>query len=300
MKVGKNTFVTLRQRVTDAEGCVVDDGQEPVSYLHGGYHDIFDKIEHALDGRNVGDVVTVRLEPKDAFADYDPNLVVVAGMDQFERPPRQGDMVERDQGKGAQLYRVIELRDDTVVLDGNHPFAGLTLDFQAEVLEVRPASVEEVMRVEKAVIASISRLGALKMAAIFLLGAPIALVVVTGILVEWFGSGLLLNLVMLFLLAVLVTSLWNGGRYVRDMIRGGEVLRIDVKGLYWRDFGTAVAWDEIAKVEFADGVGEEAWYSVTLVDDRRFKLDASALSIETSQISWLFANYLPATKLEGI
>lgn len=285
--------------MTDVHGRVIDEGEDPIRYVHGGYHDIFDKIEQALDGKNVGDVVTVRLEPKDAFEEYDPDLVVVAGIDQFERPPSQGDMVERDLGKGAQLYRVTELRDEAVVLDGNHPLAGLTLDFQAEVLAVRPASVEEVTRVEKAVVASISRLRALKMAAIYLLAAPTALVVVVAILVEWLESGLLLNLMMVFLLAVLLTLLWNGVRYVRDMVRGGEVLRIDVRGLYWRDFGTPVAWEGIAKVEFEDSAGKEVWYSVTLIDDRRFELNASALSIDAGQISWLLANYLPATKLEG-
>jgi len=300
VKVAKNTFVTLHQRVSDPEGSVIDDGRDQVSYIHGGYHDIFDRIEYVLDGKSVGDVVTVRLEPKDAFGEYDPDLVVVVGLDQFEHPPSQGDMVESDQGKGTQLYRVTERRDDAVVLDGNHPLAGLSLDFQAEVLEVRPASVDEVMRVEKAVVARISRLRALKMAAIHLLAAPAALLVVAGVLIEWLGSGLLLNLAMLFLVAVLLAMFWSGGRYVRDMVRGGEVLRIDVKGVYWRDFGLPVAWEEIAKVEFEDGAGEDAWYSVTLTDDRRFKLDASALSIDASQISWLFANYLPATKLEGI
>lgn len=300
MKITRNSAVTLRQRLTDVHGRVIDQGDEPVRYIHGGYRDIFDKIEHALDGKSVGDVVTVRLDPTDTFAEYDPDLVIVDSLDQFERRPDQGDMVERDQGRGTQFYRVTELRDDAVVLDGNHPLAGLTLDFQAEVLEVRPASIDEVMRVEKAVTASISRLRALKMAAIFLLAAPVALLLVAGGLVEWLGSGLLLTLVLLFLLAVLLSSLWNGGGYIRDMIRGGEVLRIDVRGLYWRDFGTPVTWEEIGKVEFQDSAGNEAWYSVTLIDGRHFKLDASALSIGTSQISWLFANYLPEAKLDGI
>lgn len=300
MKITQNSAVTLRQRVTDVHGRVIDQGEEPIRYIHGGYRDIFDKIEHALDGKSVGDVVTVRLDPTDAFADYDPGLVIVAGIDQFERRPEQGDMVERDQGRGMQLYRVTELRDDAVVLDGNHPLAGLTLDFQAEVLEVRPANVDEVIRVEKAVTASISRLRAFKMAAIFLLAAPAVLLLVAGGLIEWLGSGLLLTLVLLFLLAVLMSSFWNGGGYIRDMIRGGEVLRIDVRGLYWRDFGPPVTWEEVAKVAFEDGASKEAWYQVTLIDGRRFKLDASALSIGTNQISWLLANYLPAAKLDGI
>jgi FKBP-type peptidyl-prolyl cis-trans isomerase SlyD len=300
MKVAKNSVVTLRQRVSDPDGAMIDEGATPIRYVHGGYHDIFDRIEQALDGKTVGYIVTVRLEPKDAFGEYNPDLLIEASVDQFERPPRQGDMVERDLGAGTAPYRVTDLRDDAVVLDGNHPLAGMTLDFQAEVLEVRRASGGEVMRVEKAVTAGISRLRALKMAAICLLGVPAALVAVVGILAEWLKTGLLLYLTILFLAAVLLTSLWKGIRYVQDMVRGGEVLRIDVKGLYWRDFGVPVAWEEIAKVEFEGGVGEEVGYSLTLADGRRFKLDASALSIDANQIAWLFANYLPAEKLAGI
>jgi FKBP-type peptidyl-prolyl cis-trans isomerase 2 len=300
MKIAKNSAVTLRQRVSDIHGQVIDEGAEPVRYIHGGYHDIFDKIEQALDGKRVGDVITVRLEPKDSFEEHDPGLVIVAAMDQFATPPALGDLVERDQGRGTQLYRVAEIREDGVVLDGNHPFAGLTLDFQAEVLEVRPASVEEVVRVERAVTASISRWRALKMAASKLVAAPVILFLVAGVLAEWLGPGITLTLVLLFLFAVLLYCLWTGGRYVRDMVRGGEVLRLDVKGLFWRDFGTPVAWEDIAKVEFGSNAGNEAWYSVTLADERQFKVNASALSISTTQISWLFANYLPAAKLEGI
>lgn len=296
MKIAKDVVVTLRQRVTDLDGAVVDDGAEPVSYLHGGYHDIFDRIESALDGKSVGDEVSVRLEPKEAFGEYDPEQVVVAGFDQFTNPPQPGEMVER----GGELYRVVELRDDSVVLDGNHPFAGLHLIFQGEVQDVRPARAEEITRIAKSVTVEISRLRAIKMATIHLLGVPIVLTIVAGTLSEAMGGGLLLYLALMFVVAVLLSALWSGGRYVREAFRGGEVLRIDVKGLYWRDFGSPVTWEEIAKVQFTDGMGEDAWYSVALTDGRNFKLDASILSVETSQISWLLAHYLPATKLKGI
>lgn len=300
MKIARNCAVTLRQRVSDVHGRVIDAGAEPVRYIHGGYHDLFATIEQALDGKGVGDLVTVRLEPKDSFGEHDPGLVIVAGMDDFAQPPALGDMVERDQGQGTQLYRVVEIREDGVVLDGNHPFAGMTLDFQAEVLEIRPASVDEVVRVERAVTARISRWRALKMAASHLVAAPVALSLVAGLLAEWLGSGMMLVLLLAFLVAVLLYCLWNGARYVRDAVQGGEVLRLDVKGLYWRDFGAPVAWEDIAKVAFGSNAANEAWYSVTLADERRFTVDASALSVSTKQLSWLFANYLPAAKLAGI
>lgn len=299
MRIGKDCVVTLRQRVTLPDGAVLDDGDVPIRYVHGGYQDIFDKIEHALEGKGAGDVVTVRLTPQDAFGDHDPNLVIVAGLDQFHQPPKQGDMVERDHGHGVQLYRVTEVGGGAVMLDGNHPFAGLTLDFQAEVREIRLATAEEVANVLKTVTASISRLRALKLAAVFLVAAPAVLLVIVGGLVEWLGSGFVLALALLFCVAVLLGLLWSGVRYVRDLFRGGEVLRVDVQGLYWRDFGAPVAWTDIARVRF-ESSGEEVWYTVTLADQRSFKLDASALSIDSSRISRLFETYLPKAKLEGL
>lgn len=299
MKIAKNAMVTLRQRVSVPDGTVIDEGEAPISYLHGGYHDIFDPIEQALDGKSIGDVVTVRLEPRDAFGDYDLELVISAGIGQFGKLPKTGDIVERDDGKGTQVYRVAEVRDDVVVLDANHPLAGLTLDFQAEVLSVRPATAEEVVRVEKAVTASISRLRAFKMAGIYFLAAPLVLLLAAGMLAQWLKSGIVLDLLLLLGLGILLSCLWSGGCYVRDMVRGGEVLRVDVTGIYWRDFGSPVVWEDVAGVE-RGSAGEEVWYTVSLTDQRSFKVDASALSIDPSQLSWLFTNYLPAAKLQGM
>jgi FKBP-type peptidyl-prolyl cis-trans isomerase SlyD len=299
MNVAKNTMVTLRQRVSVPDGTVIDEGEAPICYLHGGYHDIFDPIEQALDGKSIGDVVTVRLEPQDAFGDYDPGLVTSANIGQFGKLPKAGDIVERDEGKGSLVYRVAEVRDDAVVLDANHPLAGLTLDFQAEVLSVRPATTEEVVRVEKAVTVSISRLRALKMAGIYVVAAPLVLLLAAGMLAEWLQSGVVLALSLLLGLGILLSCLWSGGRYLRDMVRGGEVLRMDVTGIYWRDFGTPVVWEDVAGVE-RGSAGEEVWYTVSLTDLRSFKVDASALSIDPDQISWLFTTYLPAAKLQGM
>ena len=147
MQVAKDTVVTLDYNVTDPDGELVDAGKEPLVYLHGGHDDIFPMIEEALQGKKVGETVVVKMQPDDAFGEYDAELILVeprktfpkeleVGM-QFEGLPESGD--EDD----AIIYRVTEIADDKVVLDGHHPLAGMALVFTCTVTGVRPASAEE-------------------------------------------------------------------------------------------------------------------------------------------------------------
>lgn len=148
MQVVKNTVVTLDYNVTDPDGELVDAGKDPLVYLHGGYDDIFPMIEEALQGKKIGESVVVKMQPDDAFGEYDADLIQIesrkslpkelqVGM-QFEGLPEGGDEDE------VQIYRVTEIADDRVVLDGNHPLAGMALVFTCTVTAVRPASAEEI------------------------------------------------------------------------------------------------------------------------------------------------------------
>lgn len=147
MQVSKNTVVTLDYNVTDPDGTVVDEGREALVYLHGGYDDIFPKIEAALQDKQVGESVSVKLQPDEAFGEYDAELVQVeprkdfpkeleVGM-QFEGAPEGGD------DEDFLIYRVTDVTEDKVVLDGNHPLAGTALVFTCTVTAIRPASAEE-------------------------------------------------------------------------------------------------------------------------------------------------------------
>jgi len=148
MQVAKNTVITLDYHVKDPDGEVVDEGREPLVYLHGGYDDIFPKIEEALHGKKVGESVVVKMQPDDAFGEYDAELIQMesrkgfpkeleVGM-QFEGVPEGGD------DDDILIYRVTEIADDKVVLDGNHPLAGMALVFTCTVTSIRPASAEEI------------------------------------------------------------------------------------------------------------------------------------------------------------
>lgn len=144
MRIAKDCLVTLRQRVTDADGGVIDKGSEPIQYLHGGYADIFAAIEAVLEGKAVGERVEVALTPAESFGEFDATLVVVESADAFEKLPQVGDMFERAVDGRDQLFRVTEVADGKVVVDGNHPLAGIHLVFSAEILDIRPATADEI------------------------------------------------------------------------------------------------------------------------------------------------------------
>ncbi|MFZ6747620.1 FKBP-type peptidyl-prolyl cis-trans isomerase [Undibacterium sp. Ren11W] len=150
MKIVKNTVVSVHYKLSDAQDNLIEDGLEPMVYLHGGYENTLPKIEEALEGKEAGYKVTIQVEPEDAFGEYDAELVKVeprnrlptpleVGM-QFEGMPDGGDSEDDDEGI---LFTVTDIADDKVVLDGNHPLAGISLRFTLDVFDVRAATEEE-------------------------------------------------------------------------------------------------------------------------------------------------------------
>lgn len=148
MKIAKNTVVTLNYRATDPAGRVLDPGDEPLVYLHGGYGDLFANLEAALAGKSVGDTVKVNLLPEDAFGLYEQELVLEEPRDGFPDQVEIGMLFELTNAEGDEetLYRVTAFDADKVVLDGNHPLAGQALVFHCTVAKVRPASAAEIQR----------------------------------------------------------------------------------------------------------------------------------------------------------
>lgn len=146
MEIVKNTVVTLKYTVHDADGNMVDDGEHPLVYLHGGYDGIFPALEEALHGKKVGDQFVVKLQPEDAFGDYDEELVLVEEVGQFPENIEVGMSFERvtDDGEEDMIYRITDIAEGKVVVDGNHPLAGIALVFDGSVAEVRTATQEEI------------------------------------------------------------------------------------------------------------------------------------------------------------
>lgn len=148
MQIAKNTVVALDYELFDVDGNLIEKTDTPIEYLHGGYDGIFLLVEQALDGKSVGDARRVRLEPEDAFGEYDAELVQVEPRSKFPDNLTVGMQFEgRSDGNGSGdvlIYTVTDVADDQVVVDGNHPLAGQTLDFSCTVSEVRTATAEEI------------------------------------------------------------------------------------------------------------------------------------------------------------
>lgn len=141
----KNTVVSLTYELLDTEGRTIEKTDAPIEYLHGGYDGIFPLVEKALAGKSAGEQCRVRLEPDDAFGDYDAELVHLEPRSKFPDNIKVGMQFEgRGQESGTSLvYTVTDIAEDKVVVDGNHPLAGKTLEFACTVKAVRPATKEE-------------------------------------------------------------------------------------------------------------------------------------------------------------
>ena len=156
MKIEKNTVVSLRYKLTDAQNNTIEEPDSPMVYLHGGYEGTFPKIETLLDGQDIGYEASVQLEPSEAFGEYDPELLKIEPRTRFPEPLEVGMQFEGvpdadeeateadDVDDEPLIYTVTDVADNQVVLDGNHPLAGMALRFWVQVEDVRAATDEEI------------------------------------------------------------------------------------------------------------------------------------------------------------
>ena len=145
MEIAKDTVVALTYELHDADGKLVEKTESPVEYLHGGYDGIFPMVEKALAGKAAGESCRVKLEPDDAFGEYNAELVHLEQRGKF--PPNIAVGMQFE-GRGVDsgnmlIYTVTDIADDKVVVDANHPLAGKTLHFACTVAAVRAATSEE-------------------------------------------------------------------------------------------------------------------------------------------------------------
>lgn len=145
MSIQKNSVVQLHYEMFNADNQLIDKTQEPMTYLHGGYDGIFPLVEEALHGKSVGDVVDIVMQTEDAFGEPDPELVRIEPLNAFPVEVEIGMMFEADTPDGdTVIFRVTDIADGKVVVDGNHPFAGMKIRFKATVDAVRDATAEEI------------------------------------------------------------------------------------------------------------------------------------------------------------
>ena len=135
--------MSLNVEMHDAQGTLLDAPRDAVTYLHGGYGNLLDALERALEGKLPGEEVKLQLEPEQAFGEYDAELVRVEPAERYGEGLKAGMEVEEDDNGQSRIYMVTDVAGGKAVLDGNHPLAGMALRFSLKVLAVRNASAEE-------------------------------------------------------------------------------------------------------------------------------------------------------------
>ncbi len=118
----------------------------PISYVHGGQSDLFEKVEHSLEGHKAGDSVSVFLAPDEAFGDRDPSLTYTDDIGNVPEEFRHiGAEVEMHNERGeVRKFVVSRIADGKLTVDGNHPMAGKNITFHIKIVAVRAATPDEV------------------------------------------------------------------------------------------------------------------------------------------------------------
>ena len=151
MKITEQCVVALTWTLKDTLGEVLDELDEPIEFLLGG-QDLLAKIEEHLQGHEVGDALAFQLEPEQAFGEYDETLVFLEQRVLFPTELEEGmtfDGATLPFGASLdtpkdKIYTVTEIYPEHVVLDGNHPLAGIALRLNLKVQSVREASEAEI------------------------------------------------------------------------------------------------------------------------------------------------------------
>ena len=158
LSVKKDMLVTLSVRMADMTGKVLEEsGDEGITYLHG-HGDIFPKLEAALEGRFPGEGFFIKLEPEDAFGEYDPDALMMVPVERLGNPETvvRGLAFEGVPGavNDGRRWFVTEVADGMAVLETNHPLAGIALQFEVKVLSVVEPTDDETMGDDDVVVPS--------------------------------------------------------------------------------------------------------------------------------------------------
>jgi len=145
MHIEKNMVVSINYELSDSTGKIMEKTSSPISYLHGGFDGIFPIVEEALQNMEVGNTCCVLMEPENHFGEYHSKLVRIEPRNAFPEKLITGMQFEGGEGgsENMLIYTVTDITEDKVVVDGNHPLAGMTLRFDCTVTGVRSATMEE-------------------------------------------------------------------------------------------------------------------------------------------------------------
>jgi FKBP-type peptidyl-prolyl cis-trans isomerase SlyD len=147
MKAANNTVVSITFTLKDNDGEVLDssEGEEALVYLHG-HGQLVPGLEKALEGKQKGDLCNVSIPPEEGYGMRDESRVIEADMSDFDEDVELeiGTEISAEGPDGEEVpFWISDVKENTVVLDGNHPLAGETLHFSVKIEDVRQATAEE-------------------------------------------------------------------------------------------------------------------------------------------------------------
>lgn len=146
MQIAKNKVVSIDYTLTNAKGEVLDKSSkgQPLQYIQGQGH-LIPGLERVLEGKGAGDAVKAQIAAKDAYGDRDEELMQIIPKDSFAEIPdlRVGMELEAEGDDGVRVITVVGIEEDRVVVDGNHPLAGMDLNFDVTIVGVREATEDE-------------------------------------------------------------------------------------------------------------------------------------------------------------
>jgi len=147
VQIADQKVVTLDYSLKDNEGKLIDssEGRGDFVYLHGA-RNIVPGLESALEGKTAGDEVSVSVLPEEGYGERDNELLQTVPKDMFEEGAdiNVGMQFHAQSPEGEMMIvTVVELEGEEVIVDGNHPLAGVPLNFDVKVVDIRDASAEE-------------------------------------------------------------------------------------------------------------------------------------------------------------
>jgi FKBP-type peptidyl-prolyl cis-trans isomerase SlyD len=146
--IGDKLVVSMHYKLTDNDKKVLDssEGSEPLVYLHGA-NNIISGLEDELVGKVEGDSLQVKVEPADGYGEIKPELIQTVPKASFKdvKTVEVGMTFEAQAQEGSmQRIAVTKVEGDEVTIDANHPLAGVVLNFDVEITNVREATEEEI------------------------------------------------------------------------------------------------------------------------------------------------------------
>lgn len=146
MEIAEKKVVGIDYKLTDDDGKTLDssEGGQPLMFIHG-IGMLIPGLEKALVGKKKGDSLKVAIKPEEAYGERDEGLTQMVDKKQFDdgQEIQVGMQFQVDTPQGTLVVMVTEVTDTHVKVDGNHPLAGMNLNFEVTVQEVRDATQEE-------------------------------------------------------------------------------------------------------------------------------------------------------------